>query len=718
MGVAVIGAIAVFAAAGAAASPSPDTLGQTTLEQRIVPNGDPDFRELALGPGEAPHVLREEGVGTAQPGRGERRTSLTYFGNLSDFQLADEESPARVELIDTGPFSAAIRPWESLNPQIDDAMVRQMNAFAAASPVAAGDGSFAPMDLVLGTGDLADSQQLNETEWVRTLVEGGQINPGSGVDPESGGDALCAALDGLGLVADGDVPQNYTGVQDFDDYVEGAAPQHYDPDDPKGSFAAWPTYPGLFDRAQAAFEAAGLDVPFYVAFGNHDALVQGNAAANALYERVATGCVKPMAPIVTDPGSLQEAYEGAFADIAGLDLSGVLDLLPSDPTKIGIVPPDPRRRFVSKEQYKGVFRAGTQADGYGFDLIDPDEEAASGGAAGYYSWSPKPGLRFISLDSVSEAGVIGPSADGNIDHPQYQWLRGELDLATAADELVVLFSHHAIPSLTASVPDELAPPCTGPDSHGHDANPGCDVDPRDSSPVHLGDDMEALLAGYPHVIAWVAGHSHVNSIEAYPNGPGGFWSIRVAAEADWPQQSRLLELFDNKDGTLSIFGTIIDHASSATAPAAGTDAAGMTEADLASVGRTLSANDPQGGIGTGEGDPDDRNVELLIADPRTPGPDPDVCAPPERAAQRQEVEGTAGDDELSGTAGSDRIRGLEGDDRLSGEGGDDCLKGGRGDDRVKARDGFSETVRCGPGNDIAIVDESDTVKGCNRTIRG
>ena len=143
----------------------------------------------------------------------------------------------------------------------------------------------------------------------------------------------------------------------------------------------------------------------------------------------------------------------------------------------------------------------------------------------------------------------------------------QLEAAEAADELVVLFSHHAIPSLTADVPDELAAPCTAADPHGHDINPGCDLDPRDSSPIHLGADLTALLHDHPNVVAWVAGHSHQNTVDPYPNpsGTGGFWSIRVAAEADWPQQSRLLEIFDNEDGTLSIFGTILDHASPATA---------------------------------------------------------------------------------------------------------------------------------------------------------
>ena len=165
-------------------------------------------------------------------------------------------------------------------------------------------------------------------------------------------------------------------------------------------------------------------------------------------------------------------------------------LLSPTPRSVALVPPDPTRQYVSKEQYKQIFKAGhARPTATASRLVDPAEEAASNGAAGYYAWNPVPGMRFISLDTVSEAGVIGPSADGNIDDPQYQWLEGQLKQATANDELVVLFTHHAIPSLTADVPDEVAPPCTAADTHGHDVNPGCDLDPRDSSPIHLGADM-------------------------------------------------------------------------------------------------------------------------------------------------------------------------------------------------------------------------------------
>jgi metallophosphoesterase (TIGR03767 family) len=713
---ALIAAVALVVVVGAASAvgAAGDPLGLSTLQQRVVPDGAAGFDQLGVGPGEG-YTVREDGFGAAQPGRAERRVSLAYFGQLSDFQLADEESPARVEFADLAgsPVEAAYRPWEALEPFIDDAMIRQINAFAGASPVASGNGSRSPMDFAIDTGDSADNQQLNETRWVRTLLEGGTLDPNSGIDPSGYTHPLCPPVGVPGAAE----AARYTGIQDYNDYVEGPSPYFYDPDDPRGGATGWPLYPGLMDRAQQPFTAAGLDVPSYLTFGNHDALAQGNQAANAGFEQVATGCVKPM--------------EGALSDLAGLaDLTpaALLGLLTSDPTATALVPPDPDRRYVSKAQYKQVFLEGGQADGHGFGDIDPAVNAASGGTAGYYSFVPRPGLRMISLDTVCEGGVTGPCADGNVDDPQFRWLEGELNKATAADQLVVIFSHHAIPSLTASVPDEAAPPCTGPDAHGHDANPGCDGDPRLSTPIHLGADMVALLHRYPHVIAWVAGHSHVNDVTAYPGGDGhGFWSIRVAAEADWPQQSRLLQIFDNKDGTLSLFGTILDHASAATAPAPGTAAASLTPVDLASVGRTLSYNDEQTGGRActpdpcGEGGPEDRNVELLVADPR---------AGSSRVAVRirkgangaaqcsNRVAGTGKGEALRGTPASDLLLGRGGRDRIRARGGADCVFAGRGSDRVYARGGGEDTIRCGRGHhDVAYLDRRDSVKGCERVVR-
>jgi uncharacterized repeat protein (TIGR01451 family) len=200
--------------------------------------------------------------------------------------------------------------------------------------------------------------------------------------------------------------------------------------------------------------------------------------------------------------------------------------------------------------------------------------------------------------------------------------------------------------MDSSVPDEATGTCTGQEhDHGdtpeHDTNPGCDPDPRSSQPLHFGNPEQAaglgsdaitftqLLANHPNVIAYVAGHTHEHQLlrcgtPRSTNGTGDarfctghlWWEINTSAVADWPHQSRLIEVMDNRDGTLSLFGTVVDHASPATAPAPGS-AAGFLARQLASIGRTLGFNDPQVGPPHGEGNPLlDHNAELVLRDPR------------------------------------------------------------------------------------------------------
>ena len=311
--------------------------------------------------------------------------------------------------------------------------MRQVNRFVS-SPVVQGSRSRARLAFSLFTGDLADSQQLNESRAVLGLLEGGPVNPNSGVD-----NAGCPPG-----TPGADEAARYTGVQDKDDVVEG--PQFYDPDDPTGAYAGFPRWPGLMDRAQAPFTASGLRVPSYVAFGNHDGLVQGNAFATRGYEDLGTGCIKPTAPAFNP-----------FDPQSALDPGYVGGLFGSDPGKVGLVPRDPDRRYVDHAQFKALFRAG-QSDAHGFGFVEAAEDAATNGHAGYYSWSPRRGFRFIALDTVSEGGVPGPSAEGNIDDPQFKWLQRQLAAAEKADELTIVFGHHPIRSLNSPVADEQAGP--------------------------------------------------------------------------------------------------------------------------------------------------------------------------------------------------------------------------------------------------------------------
>ncbi|MDX6587150.1 MAG: hypothetical protein QOI31_1623 [Solirubrobacterales bacterium] len=127
-----------------------------------------------------------------------------------------------------------------------------------------------------------------------------------------------------------------------------------------------------------------------------------------------------------------------------------------------------------------------------------------------------------------------------------------------------------------------------------------------------------------------------------------------------------------------------------------------------------------------------RDIEL----PDRDGPDPGPCS--------NVIPGTEDADELIGTVGADRIHGRAGDDKLRGKGGDDCiggggggdsagggegndkvrggpgrdrLSGGTGDDLMRASDKARDVVRCGPGDDQAIVNARDKVKACEEVTR-
>jgi hypothetical protein len=127
------------------------------------------------------------------------------------------------------------------------------------------------------------------------------------------------------------------------------------------------------------------------------------------------------------------------------------------------------------------------------------------------------------------------------------------------------------------------------------------------------------------VIGLVAGHSHRNRITPYGRpGGGGFWEIVTSAHADWPQQSRIVDLYDNRDGTLSLTTRVLEHASPPR-PGKRIRARGRLLSlkqvkRLASIARELSFNDPQAENGE-DGWPDrrgtrlDRNVELLVPKP-------------------------------------------------------------------------------------------------------
>jgi hypothetical protein len=82
------------------------------------------------------------------------------------------------------------------------------------------------------------------------------------------------------------------------------------------------------------------------------------------------------------------------------------------------------------------------------------------------------------------------------------------------------------------------------------------------------------------------------------------------------------------------------------------------------------------------------------------------------------VRGGDGADRLGGDEGRDRLRGDADNDRITGGDGRDRIDGGQGRDRVRANgDRERDRVDCGPGRDIATVDENDKVKHCEEIRR-
>ena len=97
-----------------------------------------------------------------------------------------------------------------------------------------------------------------------------------------------------------------------------------------------------------------------------------------------------------------------------------------------------------------------------------------------------------------------------------------------------------------------------------------------------------------------------------------WWGIETSATADWPVQHRLIEVMDNHDGTLSIFGTC----STTPSPQRPRARPGsrLRRRELASIGREIAYNDPQArATARAREPPTDQNVELLVRDPRLRG---------------------------------------------------------------------------------------------------
>ncbi|MCA1830159.1 MAG: hypothetical protein LC663_01390, partial [Actinobacteria bacterium] len=288
----------------------------------------------------------------------------------------------------------------------------------------------------------------------------------------------------------------------------------------------------------------------------------------------------------------------------GIDPCDQFSIMRNDARAVATAPShvvcaDPKRRVLTNREYiQEHFVTSGSPVGHGF---------ASPDGASYWVNDSVPGFRLIGLNTMNPGGLDG----GSIGQAQFDWFEAQLQAVhsryfddagnevagTGTDRFVIIFSHHGLRSLS---------------------NQNVTADPMDPTtadlPRKLAADIQPLVKRFPNVIAWVNGHTHDNVVEPRAGFGGfGYWDIGTAAHIDFPSQSRLIEVVDNKDGTISVVCTMIDHAGPA-APTATLDPV----LRLASISRELAANDYH--VNKGPGQLDDRNVELVLKNPLPSGP--------------------------------------------------------------------------------------------------
>jgi metallophosphoesterase (TIGR03767 family) len=436
----------------------------------------------------------------------------------------------------------AWRPHEALTVQGGISLVERVNALRGA-PVTG-----SPLHFVMTTGDNTDNNAKSELEWFMKIMSGGRFTPNTGD------------------------PRHYEGVQN------SGLKLYWQPDSTLrdgDKQVGFPHLKGFLAAAIREVRSPGLNLPWYSTVGNHDALPLGcfGSHADPYLTELAIGGKKLMTATAAEAKKLQSSIRDA-KDPKG---TGYRDFLKAHARSMRSITPDEKRApYTSAEYLKAHLDPAYQGlgpVGHGYSSANVDAGTQ------YYAFRIADDVIGISLDTTDAGGHY----EGSIGATQLRWL--DKTLRDNKDSYAVIFSHHTSKTMDNTRPDPAHP----------------------TERRYEGNAVVALLGSHPNVLAWVNGHIHRNVItpHAAPDGRS-FWEISTASHVDYPQLARVIELVDNKDGTLSVFTTLVESA----APHR-TDFSDLTQTGLAALYRELSYNAPGSSTVLG-GDAKDRNTELIL----------------------------------------------------------------------------------------------------------
>ncbi len=407
----------------------------------------------------------------------------------------------------------------------------------------------APLSFLMTTGDNTDNNARCELDWFLTVMSGGSITPNTGD------------------------PHRYEGVQN-----SGAA-LYWHPEEAalrdSDKQVGYPEIHGFLDAAIRSLHSPGLNLPWYSTVGNHDNLAGGCYGSTSSY--LADFAVGDRKLITLPEDATKAVYHGIHQDS---DPTGDLleHVLRGHQRHLRTVTPDESRAPFTPQEYLrahlDLAHQGLGPVGHGY--------TADNLAAGtqYYTFQIADDVLGISLDTTD----CGGGYEGSLGDEQLAWLKRTLKENEAdANAYVIVFSHHTSTTMGNLRPDRDRP---------HENR-------------HGGAELVDLLGRHPRVLAWINGHSHRNEITAH----GTFWEVTTASHVDYPQLARVVELTDNRDGTLSVITTLIESA----APHR-TDFTDLSQTGLAALYRELGYNAP-GGRTDLAGKARDRNTELVLRKP-------------------------------------------------------------------------------------------------------